>query len=37
MELYEPLFKWGDVPVRISEPDTAISIAAMIEGLRVNQ
>ena len=32
-----PFFKWGDVPVRFSAPDTAISIAAMIEGLRVNQ
>lgn len=31
-----PYTKWGDVPIRFSAPDTAISIAAMIEGLRVN-
>lgn len=30
-----PYLKWGDVPIRFSAPDTAISMAAMIEGLRV--
>ena len=32
---FSPFFTWGDVPVRYSEPDTAMSVASMIEGLRI--
>ncbi len=32
---FSPFYRWGDVPIRYSEPDEAISIAAMMEGLRV--
>lgn len=34
--VFSPYFPIGDVPIRYSAPDTAVSLAAMMEGLRVS-
>lgn len=32
---FSPFFPWKNIPIRFSFPDTAVSVAAMMEGLRV--